>query len=156
MFQEYPEVFAGIAPASALFPVKENPFGKSLGEDLNMTVPVPMFYSGGEESPLPELPFQAETALDRVKYVTEVNKCKKKFDVEFADKENWESKIWGVAGDRVEKFYDESRGSTLTVHYYDSEDGVCRTAFGSISGQVHECRHHTNETAWKFISQFTR
>ena len=156
MFQEYPEVFAGIAPASALFPVKENPFGKSLGEDLNMTVPLPMFYSGGEESPLPELPFQAETALDRVKYATEVNKCKKKIDVEFADKETWENKILGINGDRTEKFYDESRGSTLTVQYYDSEDGVCRTAFGSISGQVHECRHHTNETVWKFISQFTR
>ena len=40
--------------------------------------------------------------------------------------------------------------------YYDSEDGVCRTAFASISEQVHECRHHTNENAWKFISQFTR
>ena len=55
-----------------------------------------------------------------------------------------------------EKIFDEERNSTLTVRYYDSEDGVCRTAFASVSGQVHECRHHTNENAWKFISQFTR
>ena len=74
----------------------------------------------------------------------------------YADKENWEDPIWGVPGDRVEKIFDESRGSTLTINYYDSEDGVCRTAFASISEQVHECRHHTNENAWKFISQFTR
>ena len=33
--------FAGIAPASALFPIKDNPFGKSLGDPgLNMSVPV--------------------------------------------------------------------------------------------------------------------
>ena len=35
-----------------------------------------------------------------------------------------------------------------------SEDGVCRTALASVSGQVHECRQHTNENAWKFLSQF--
>ena len=156
MFQEYPEIFAGLAPASALFPVRNNPFGADLGDRLNTTVPVPIFYSGGEKSHLPELPFQAESGMERIRYAGEVNKLKKKFDVSFADKENWEDPIWGVPADRVEKIFDESRGSTLTINYYDSEDGVCRTAFASISEQVHECRHHTNENAWKFISQFTR
>ncbi|MBQ9768177.1 MAG: hypothetical protein IJW37_08760 [Lachnospiraceae bacterium] len=157
LFQEYPEAFAGIAPASALFPIKDNPFGKSLGDPgLNMSVPVPMFYSGGEQSHLPELPFQAETCLDRVQYAAKVNKCKEKFDVSYADKDNWAEPIWGVSGDRIEKVHDDSRGSDLTIHYFDSEDGVCRTAFASVSGQVHECRHHTNENAWKFISQFRR
>ena len=117
---------------------------------------MPVFYSGGELSHLPELPSQAETCLDRVQYVAEVNRLKTKFDVSYAEKDNWEDAFYGVIPDRVEKFFDESRGSTLTVRYYDSEDGVCRTAFGSVSGQVHECRHHTNETAWKFISQFKR
>ena len=63
---------------------------------------------------------------------------------------------WGLSGDRTEKVYDPSRGSTLTIQYYDSEDGVCRTAFASVSGQVHECRKHSIENAWKFISRFTR
>jgi hypothetical protein len=40
------------------------------------------------------------------------------------------------------------------VNYYASDDGVCRTAFASVSGQMHECRHHTCENAWKFISRF--
>lgn len=44
----------------------------------------------------------------------------------------------------------------MTIHYYESEDGVVRTALASISGQVHECRHHTCEQAWKFLSEFTR
>lgn len=156
MYQEYPSVFAGLAPASALFPVKNNPFGQSLGDRLNTTVPVPIFYSGGEKSHLPELPFQAESALERIQYASRVNQCRAKFDVSYADKENWADPIWGVGGERIEKLYDESRGSNLTIHYFDSEDGVCRTAFASVSGQVHECRHHSCENAWKFISQFTR
>lgn len=156
MYQEYPQLFAGLAPASALFPVRNNPFGKDLGDKLNTTVPVPLFYSGGEKSHLPELPFQAESGLERVQYAAEVNKVKARFDVNYAEKENWADPIYGTPGDRVEKIFDESRGSTLTIRYYDSEDGVCRTAFASISEQVHECRHHTNENAWKFISQFTR
>ena len=157
MFQEYPEIFAGLAPASALFPVRGNVFGKSLEDGINTTVPVPIFYSGGEKSHLPELPFQAASGLERVQYAAKVNRLKKNFDaISFEEKERWEDPVYGVPGDRVEKIPDESRGSVLTINYYDSEDGVCRTAFASIGGQVHECRHHTNENAWKFISRFTR
>lgn len=156
MFEEFPNMFAGLAPASALFPVKDNPLSQSHGDYHNEDVPVPIFYSGGECSHLPELPCQADSAMERVQYAAEVNKLKAKFDMKYEDKENWADPMYGAAPDRVEKLYDESRGSYLTVRYYDSEDGVCRTAFASVSGQVHECRHHTNENAWKFISQFTR
>lgn len=156
LYQQYPSLFAGMAPASALFPVRNNPFGVDLGDKLNTTVAVPLFYSGGEKSHLPELACQAESGLERIQYAAETNGLKKKFDVNFADKESWEAPVWGVPGDRVEVLRDEARESNLTIHYYDSEDGVCRTAFASVDNQVHECRHHTNETAWKFISQFTR
>ena len=156
MFEEYPSAFAGFAPASALFPVKNNPFGKSLEDGLNTTVSVPVFYSGGENSHVPELPRQAESAVERVQYLAQVNKLKKKFDFKFEDKENWENPLWGVSGDRVEVIHDDSRNSDLKINYFDSEDGVCRTALASISGQAHEFRHHTCEQAWKFISQFTR
>jgi len=157
-FQEYPEVFAGMMPVSALFPVYTSFMGEPVNPDrLNKTVPVPVFYSGGECSHVPELPRQADSALERIKYLAEVNRLKKKFDgVNFQKKDTWEDPLWGVAGDRTEAYRDETRGATLTVQYYDSEDGVCRTALGCVSGQVHECRHHSIETAWKFISQFTR
>ncbi|MBR5179278.1 MAG: hypothetical protein IKW90_10830 [Lachnospiraceae bacterium] len=156
MYQEYPQVFAGMAPQCALFPVRNNPFGKDLGDKLNTTVAVPLFYAGGEKSHLPELPFQAESGMERIQYAADVQKLKKKFDVSYTDKDNWADKIWGVPGDRVEVVHDDSRDANLTINYYTSEDGVCRTAFASIDNQVHECRHHTNEQAWKFISQFTR
>jgi len=156
LFQEYPQLFAGMMPASALFPVYNNMFGKSIEDGINMDIPVPLFYSGGEKSHLPELPNQGEQCLERVQYAAKVNKCKCSFDVKFEDKDKWEDPIYGMKPDREEKVKDESRGSTLTIRYYDSEDGVCRTAFASISEQVHECRQHTNEAAWKFISQFSR
>lgn len=156
MFEEYPELFAGCAPASALFPVYNNPFGTKDIERINKTVQVPMFYSGGELSHLPELAFQAESAVERVTYLSEVNKFKKKYNVKFEDKENWENKIWGINGDKTEVFEDPARGSKLTVQYFESEDGVIRTALASVDNQVHEYRHHTADTAWKFISQFTR
>ena len=136
--------------------MRNNPLSPHLSDRLNKTVPVPIFYSGGEDSNLPELPFQADTCLERIQYVAEVNKCKKRFDLSYDDKDNWADPIWGISGDCVEKLYDESRGSYLTIHFFDSEDGICRTAFASVSGQVHECRHHSCEIAWKFISQFTR
>ena len=60
------------------------------------------------------------------------------------------------SGDRIEKISDPTRDATLTVHYFDSEDGVCRTAFASVSNQIHECREHSMENAWKFISQFKK
>lgn len=156
MFQEYPELFAGVAPASALFPVKDNGLAQSHGPNFNTTVPVPIFYSGGEISHLPELPFQAESALERIQYAAQVNKLKADFKYTYAQKDEWEQPIWSVRGDRVEVVHDDSRDSDLTIHYFDSEDGICRTAFASVSGQVHECRHHSCENAWKFISQFTR
>ena len=153
---QYPEVFAGVMPVSALFAVYSNFFGGPVGP-VNKTVQVPVFYSGGELSHVPELPRQADTALERVKYVAEVNRLKKKFGgLDFSRQAEWENPLWGVNGDRTEAVYDPERGSTLTVQYYDSEDGVCRTAFASVSGQVHECRHHSIENAWKFISRFTR
>lgn len=157
LFQEYPDLFAGIMPASALFPVYRTFFGEPVTERLNKTVPLPVFYSGGEKSPLPELPFQTDTALERVRYVAQVNRLKKSFDGLSFDRQNeWEDPVWGRRGDRVEKYFDATRNSTLTVHYYDSEDGVCRTAFASVSDQMHECRQHSCENAWKFISQFRR
>ena len=157
LYQEYPEILAGVMPCSALFPVYTTFFGKPVTDRLNKTVSVPVFYSGGEKSHLPELPFQGESCVERVKYVAEVNKLKKSFDgVEFENKDNWENPVWGIPGDRVETFYDETRDATLTVNYFDSEDGVCRTAFAGVSNQIHECREHSIETAWKFISQFRK
>lgn len=159
MFQEFPETFAGVAPASALFGINGNPFGKNLSDGINTTVSVPIFYSGGEKSFLSELPMQSKDAVERIAYAASVNRLKKKDEfakIKFDEKDKWEEPVYGVKADKTEVLKDEARGSLLTVRYYDSEDGVCRTAFASIDNQVHEYRHHTADKAWQFISQFTR
>ena len=156
LYQEYPEVFAGMAPACALFPVKGNPFGKSLEDGINTTVPVPMFYSGGENSPLTELVCQGESGLERIQYAAGTNNLKKKFDYSFDNKDSWKDPVWAEEPDKSVTLHDDERDANLRINYYNSEDGVCRTAFASVSGQLHELRHHTAEESWKFISQFTR
>ena len=155
LFQEYPEVFAALAPMDATFEVGLNLYGQP-APALNRDVPVPVFYAGGEITPLPELPFQAEKCLDRIRWVFEVNRVRKPYDVRFGEQASWENPIWGVNGDSAERIDDPSRGSVLTVQYFASTDGVVRTALASVSGQGHECREHTCEHAWRFMSRFTR
>ncbi len=152
--QEYPEKFAALAPMDATFEVGLNLFGKPAPR-TNTEVMVPIFYTGGEITPLPELPFQAEKCTDRIRYTFALNKAKTKYDVDFEKQDVWADPIWGISGDRVDKIYDESRDATLTINYFESEDGVERIALGSISGQGHECRKHTCEQAWLFMSKFT-
>lgn len=156
LYQEYPQIFAGLAPMSATFEVGLNVYGKPAPKEINQSIPVPLFYAGGEITPLPELPFQAEKCLDRMRYVFRVNQVKTPCDILFDQRDTWAEPIWGVPGDEIAKIEDPSRGSVLTVHYFRSKDGVTRTAFASISAQGHECREHTCENAWKFLSRFTR
>ena len=91
-----------------------------------------------------------------MEYVLKVNRCTAKYDVKFEDKDNWENKIWGISGDLVNVVHDNSRDSDLTMNFFASDDGIFYTVFASISGQGHECRYHTCENAWLFLSQFQR
>ena len=160
MVQEYPEVIAAAAPMDATWDVGLNVYGNKVEGGINTTIPVPIFYAGGEVTPLPELPFQEQKCLDRMSYVLWLNNATaaQRYDdeVELENKENWENKIWGLNGDEVEQLYDESRDATLTMQKFKSEDGRVLSVFASISGQGHDCREHTCENAWKFMSQFHR
>ena len=156
LFQEYPDIFAGLAPMDATFEVGDNSYGKPAPCEINRDKAVPTFYAGGAVTPLPELPFQAQKCLDRIRWLFGVNHVKKAYPVELSGVDTWENKIWGVNGDRTEVIADESRDAKLTIEYFDSEDGVCRTALGSVDNQGHECRHHTCEQAWLFLAQFSK
>lgn len=156
LFQEYPEVFTALAPMSATVEVGHNVYFSPVEKEINQSIPVPVFYAGGEISPLPELPCQGQKCADRMAWVLKVNDVDREYDMQYDQREGWENPIWGVNGDRVEQIYDPSRNSVLTIHYFTSRDGVERTAFASISGQGHECREHTCEHAWRFMAQFSK
>ena len=184
---EHPSYLAAAAPMDATFEVGVNVFGQPSPYEFNSTVPVPCFYAGGEITPLPELPFQAQKCLDRIKYILELNgaavPCEnpettaaegiadilksgissklasgitRKYDVKLENKDNWENKIWGINGDETVKSFDEARQATLTIELFKNGEGKCYNALGSISGQGHECREHTCENAWRFMSNFRR
>ena len=160
LVQEYPQVIAAAAPMDATFDVGCNVYGNKVEGGINTTIPVPIFYAGGEVTPLPELPFQAQKCLDRMSYVLWLNNATaaQRYDDEVVleNKDNWENKIWGINGDEVEQLYDESRDATLTMQKFKSADGCILSVFASISGQGHDCREHTCEQAWRFMSQFHR
>lgn len=160
LIQEYPEILAAAAPMDATFDVGCNVYGNKVEKGINETVPVPVFYAGGEVTPLPELPFQEQKCLDRMAYTLLLNNAEAaeryEEEVKLENKDSWENKIWGINGDEVETSYDESRDATLTMQKFRSTDGRILSIFASISGQGHDCREHTCEHAWNFMSQFTR
>lgn len=155
LYQEYPSVMTALAPMDATFELGCNIYGQK-SPAFNQDTIVPVFYTGGEITPLPELPFQAEKCRDRMEHTLKVNKAKTPYNVKFEDKDNWSDCIWGISGDAIVKIPDNTRGSVLTLNLFESENGCCYNIFGAISGQGHECRPHTCENAWKYMSQFRR
>ncbi|MBP5605164.1 MAG: hypothetical protein J6X60_06440, partial [Ruminiclostridium sp.] len=156
MMQEYPEVFAAVAPMDATFEVGCNSYGDAVGE-YNTDTALPVFYAGGELTPLPELPFQAQKCIDRMAYVFACNKVKKPYNVSLEEHERWDNKIWGTDGDETYTLVNPEReNSVLTLQLFMSTDGRCLSVFGSVSNQMHEVRHHTCENAWKFMNCFRR
>ena len=67
---------------------------------------VPIFYVGGEESPLAELPFQEGKCFERVRHTFKVNGVRKAYDADKEDQGSWEDPIYGVKGDEEEILYD--------------------------------------------------
>ncbi|MCR4939504.1 MAG: hypothetical protein K5930_05265 [Treponemataceae bacterium] len=172
--QEYPLSVAAAAPMDATFEVGLNLYGNPISTQqialstatgpkaaqsnpgLNTTQPLPVFYAGGEITPLPELPFQAQKCLDRMKYILELNGATANYDVKLEEKESWKNKIWGIDGDLRYTAFDTTRGSTLTMELFKNKRGKIWNAFASISGQGHDCREHTCEHAWRFMRCFSR
>ncbi len=156
MMQEYPLRFAGIAPMSATFEVGCNSYGEEV-PGTNRTEPLPVFYLGGAQTHLPELPFQAQKCLDRFEYVCEVNRVTQKNPFSLEAVALWEDPIYPVKGDATCALESPYRlGSILTMELFLSEDGRCMSVFGSVSDQSHEVRMHSCENAWKFLNSFRR
>ena len=156
LFQEYPSVFAAVAPMDATTDVGLNLYDRK-AQKLNKDTLLPVFYVGGEISPLPELPCQAEKCFNRMKYVLKVNGAKSAYNITFENQEMWQDPIWGVRGDYVSKILDGGyEGSVLTVHMFQSEDEHYYSAFAGASKQGHDIQPRNCREAWKFMSRFKR
>ena len=156
MYQEYPEVFAALAPMAATVAVGKNTqFADS--PVVNEDILVPVFYSGGESSQLRELPFQGETCAERINYLFTVNKVNKPFEMSIANRSEWQDSVYGYQGDIVEEYTDPlNPDSKTTVRFYYSEDGKIYTALCSITHHAHEIRPFTVNLAWQFMKKYSR
>lgn len=156
LFEQIPRRFAALMPMDAIDHVGNNCFfGRT--EGVNQDTLVPLFYIGGVTSPLVELPCHEARGVERLTWVSKVNRFRRPYRVEFAHKDNWADPAFGVKGDRVEVLHDPAYpDSEYTVHYFDSEDGECYTALMAVSNHGHEIRPFTNRFAWSFVKRFRR
>ena len=83
LYQEFPEAFAALAPMDATFPVGLNLYGEPSPVEINNAHPVPVFYSAGEQTPLPEMPCQEIKCMERMQYLFRVNRVRKPYDLSF-------------------------------------------------------------------------
>ncbi len=156
LYQEYPEVFAALAPMGATVNVGMNTQFASVPE-VNEDVLVPLFYSGGENSPLNELPFQSRICVSRVNYLFKVNEVEVPFELSIGNRSEWTDSVYGHEGDIVEEYVDEAYPESLTkIRYYRSADGNVYTALCSIWKHQHEIRPFTCEKAWEFMKRYHR
>ena len=166
LFEQYPEVFAGIAPMDASFDPGIDGYGNPV-EDVNTDVVVPIFYVGAENSFGAELPAHAVadgdeitngSLLKRIPQLFSINQVVKSYDVDLADKDQWENPAWGINGDIMYTVTDQEdfTNSVMTVNLFQSEDGKYYTALADSSVQGHEILSRNNWAAWDFLSQFSR
>lgn len=157
LFEQYPEKFAGLAPMDATNDVGVDTFDNSV-ENHNADVLVPIFYVAGEQTYLPELPYQEQKVVNRIQDLFKVNGVVTPYDCDFEKQEEWTNPLWGIDGDMVYKVTDKNyfTNSVLTVNMFASEDGKYYTAYAGSSDQMHEIYARNSWAAWDFLKQFSR
>jgi poly(3-hydroxybutyrate) depolymerase len=152
LFEQYPEVFAGVAPMHGSFAPAENGNAKTL---------VPTFFVAGEISPLVELPNNVKDEKTgvigndintRLSYLFKVNNIKTPYTFQQGINK------WGIAPKLSYAITDTKtfKNSVLTVNLYQSKDGHYYTALANSSNQSHELFARNAWAAWDFLSQFSR
>ncbi len=144
LIEQFPDVFAGIAPMHGSFAV---------GVEDIPAQPTPVFYVAGETTFLPEFPSQGENLQQRLDYVLKLNRVPMDYQPDYSVNP-W----WGINGHRREQIPDPVTylNSILTVEYFDSEDGRCITAMAGGSNEGHEVYDRNCRAAWAFLKRFSR
>ena len=158
IIQEYPDLIAAAAPMDATVDIGENVYFGKINKPVNTTTSVPIFYAAGEQTPLAELPYQEQKCINRMAYALKLNGAKKadEYNVKLEEKDTWQNKFWGIDGEEQIVLTDPKRKGRLTLQLFSRSDEKCYNIFGSIDNQGHECREHTCENAWRYMSCFSR
>ena len=158
LIQEYPDLIAAAAPMDATVDIGENVYFTKINKPVNTQTSVPIFYAAGEKTPLAELPYQEQKCINRMAYALKLNGAKRaaEYTIKLEEKDSWKNKFWGIDGDVIKQLVDPKRKGKLTLQLFEREDGRCFNVFASIDNQGHECREHTCEYAWRYMSCFSR
>ena len=158
IIQEYPNLVAAAAPMDATVDIGENVYFSKINKPVNTQKSVPIFYAAGEQTPLAEFPYQEQKCINRMAYALKLNEAKlaDQYNVKLEDKDNWKNKFWGIDGEDKIELVDPNRKGKLTLQFFNRPDGKCWNVFASIDNQGHECREHTCEQAWNYMSNFSR
>ena len=156
IIQEYPNLVAAAAPMDATVDIGENVYFAKINKPVNTTKSVPIFYAAGEQTPLAEFPYQEQKCINRMAYALKLNGAQKEYNVKLEEKADWQNKFWGIDGDYTSFVTDPVRKGKLTFQFFNRADSKCWNVFASINNQGHECRPHTCEYAWRFLSCFSR
>ena len=158
LIQEYPDLLAAAAPMDATVDIGENVYFAKINKPVNTHTSVPIFYAAGEKTPLAEFPYQEQKCINRMAYALKLNGAKKaaEYNVKLEEKESWKNKFWGIDGEDKIELVDPNRKGKLTLEFFERPDGKCWNVFASIDNQGHECREHTCEQAWRYMSNFSR
>lgn len=147
--ENYPELFAGIAPMDA---VTEAPAQVK-------DVIIPTFYVAGEEDGLLVFPHQqafgAEEAAEgngdyTLQTILEMNA------VDYKGYDATLHPLWGMTFDDTYTVDSENGKHTVTVNTLKSTDGNTYTALASTSHQSHAVLEVNTRAAWEFLSRFSR
>ena len=149
-------LIAAAAPMDATVDIGENIYFAKINKPVNTSTSVPIFYAAGEQTPLAELPYQEQKCINRMAYALKLNCAQKEYKVKLEEKDTWQNKFWGIDGDYISAVTDPVRKGKLTFQFFNRADGKCWNVFASIDNQGHECRPHTCEYAWRFLSCFSR
>lgn len=159
LFEQHPEVFAGLAPMDATAAPGTDSYNQSVANP-NKDVLTPVFFVGGQASPLVELANQdnaegpdKDKVKNRIAYAFGVNDVIQKYSYN-ANVNLW----WGINGGIVYQVTDKVafKDSTLNVNLFRSADGRYYTALADASNQSHEVYARNSWAAWDFLSQFSR
>lgn len=157
LFEQYPKIFADLSPQDASLKPGTDIF-LNTDAKINTDTLVPVFYVGGEASPLPELPCQSKNLVERVQSLFKANQVVASYDVSFDSRDTWENPIWDVDGDYsyVDPDTKYFKKSVLKIETFKSKDGNTYTALASASNQAPCVIPRNSYAAWNFLKQFTR
>lgn len=159
--EKYKDFFAAAAPMNACTVRDDYRSDEEAVGTMATGSIMPVIYFGATNSHIKEMPNQPWSMMEvgnpeeTIAYIFERNNVTSEYT------NDTEAGFWGMAADKDEevtsKYYQDENNKLVKniVSSYESEDGNVYTKFVAVTS-IHEYEDLNAETAWEFMSQFSR